>query len=267
MLWAWWVSSTKHQTEICIDLFSQGTTGPCPPGHVFVIPDNQTISAKSIIAKCQCKEGYILWNDGICYRLFTKGPCEKDEILINSTNCIENPCPRGSLYFPDENTCYKIGSQGPCSLNQVVVFDFTARPSVDGISFKGLCGCSGVITNLDQQCTGAEFDNRHNTCESSPEMVEIEGSCYKLYTRGPCGTGQWLQPIKDNRKIAVKAKCECRIGYTSYEGESGIQGCYAPSVGIARYLISDSYDWFKFQFNKLWSIFGYWKVWQNFDYI
>lgn len=218
-----------------------------------MIPDNQTKSEQGITAKCQCKEGYVLWNDGICYRLFTRGPCEYSEIIINSTNCVENPCTKGSLYFPDQNTCYKIGSQGPCSLTQVVVFDFTARPSVDGISFKGMCGCSGVIMNLDQQCTGAEFDNQHNTCESSPGMVEIEGSCFKLYTRGPCGSGQWLEPIKNNKKIAVKAKCECRTGYTSFEGEGGVQGCYAPSVGLARYLTSNSYDWFKFQFKNIMS--------------
>lgn len=32
------------------------------------------------------------------------------------------------------------------------------------------------------------------------------------------------------------------VGYTKYENESGISGCYAPSVGIARYLNGKHYS-------------------------
>lgn len=195
--------------------------------------------------KCQCKDGYVPWPDGICYRLYTRGPCAADEFLLNATTCIRNFCGKNRLYFPEQNECYRIGSQGPCDLYQVVVFDFTSRPSVDGISYNGMCGCAGVIMNLDQQCSAAE-EITTNTCESTPGMVELEGNCYKLYSRGLCGPGQWLEPIKSvtndaARSIQTKAKCVCRPGYTPAEKPNnmttaGVQHCNAPIVGLARYL-------------------------------
>lgn len=130
-----------------------------------------------------------------------------------------------------------------------MVFDFTARPSVDGISYNGMCGCAGVLKNLDQQCSTPE-ESITNTCESTPGMVELEGNCYKLYSRGPCGPGQWLEPIKSltmdtARSIQTKAKCVCRPGYTPAEKSdnmttAGVQHCNAPTVGLARYLTQHS---------------------------
>lgn len=155
---------------------------------------------------------------------------------MNSTTCIRNPCGKGRLYFPDEKTCYRIGSQGPCDYNQVVVFDFTVRPSVDGISYNGVCGCSGIIKTLDQKCQPEDIVEK-NPCHSTPGMVEIQGGCYKLYSRGPCAEGLWLEPIKILKRNDKRgAHCTCRPGYTKYETVAGMTGCYAPSVGIARYL-------------------------------
>lgn len=210
-----------------------GTRGPCPAGHLFTIPEN---SVQSQYATCQCKEGYTNWLDGQCYRLYTRGPCAAGEFVINSTTCIPNPCGKGRLYFPDEKTCYRIGAKGPCDYNQVVVFDFTVRPSVDGISYNGVCGCSGIITTLDQKCQPEETVQK-NPCHSTPGMVEIQGGCYKLYSRGPCAEGLWLEPIKIVKRNDKRgAHCTCRPGYTKYETSHGMTGCYAPSVGIARYL-------------------------------
>lgn len=188
-------------------------------------------------AVCRCKNGYTNWSDGQCYRLYTRGPCAAGEFLVNSTSCIRNPCGKGRLYFPDEKTCYRIGSQGPCNWKQVVVFDFAVRPSIDGISYNGLCGCAGIIKNLDQNCAPEEQDASENPCESTPEMVKVNGQCFKLYTRGPCAEGFWLEPIKILKRNDKRgAHCQCQPGYTKYESIGGITGCYAPSVGIARYL-------------------------------
>lgn len=184
------------------------------------------------------------WSDGICYRLYTRGPCDVNEFLVNGTSCVRNFCGKNRLYFPAEDSCYRIGSQGPCSLHQVVIFDFTARPSVDGISYNGMCGCSGVLTNLDQQCSGDGSEKEQNICESTPGMVEINGQCHKLYSRGPCGAGQWLEPLKSQAANgtgilphASRAKCVCRPGYTPSEADQrGMSNCSAPSVSLARYL-------------------------------
>ena len=74
-------------------------------------------------------------------------------------------------------------------MNQVVVFDFTTRPSIDGISFNGVCGCAGIISNLDQTCMEDDGQPK-SACDSAPGMVEMNGECYKLYSRGLCGPGQ-----------------------------------------------------------------------------
>ncbi|XP_055316811.1 uncharacterized protein LOC129576172 isoform X3 [Sitodiplosis mosellana] len=221
-----------EDTDQCYEL---GTTGPCPAGHLFSIPEN---SIQNQYAMCQCKEGYASWSDGQCYRLYTRGPCANGEFLLNSTTCIRNPCRKGQLYFPDEKTCYKIGNQGPCDFNQVVVFDFTVRPSIDGISYNGVCGCTGIIKSLDQKCQPEDIVEK-NPCHSTPGMVEINGGCYKLYTKGPCAAeGLWLEPLKILKRNDKRgAHCTCRPGYTKYEN-AGMTGCYAPSVGIARWFLN-----------------------------
>ncbi|XP_055384230.1 uncharacterized protein LOC129613919 [Condylostylus longicornis] len=251
-----------YETNQCYEL---GTQGPCPQGHIYTIPDDQSNQQQyhqPLKAKCQCRDNYVLWqNDGICYRLYTRGPCDAGEFLVNSTNCIKNTCGKGRLFFPEQKSCFKIGSQGPCSLHEVVIFDFTAKPSVDGISYNGICGCSGVLKNLDQQCTNAALDPNENTCESSPGMVELNGKCYKLYTRGPCGPGQWLEPFKINgefsekyKRMTSRAKCQCRPGYENYQNQEDngniVKGCYAPNVGIARYL-NHQYSNYTYKFRKI----------------
>ena len=147
------------------------------------------MSQDSVKAECRCKEGYVEYKDGYCYRQHTRGPCPEGNFITASSTCIKNPCDKGRLFFPREKTCYRLGSQGPCSLNQVVVFDFTTRPSIDGISFNGVCGCAGIISNLDQTCMEDDGQPK-SACDSTPGMVEIKGECYKLYSRGPCGPGQ-----------------------------------------------------------------------------
>lgn len=269
------VSSSNGSEPSIANCFA-GTIGPCSMGHVFVLPDgdsvraaaaNQTSNDAAVSttldvgqhrARCQCKDGYVPWSDGHCYRRYTRGPCADGQFVANASACVPNPCAKGRLFFPGEQTCYRIGTQGPCSWQQVVVFDFTTRPSLDGISYNGVCGCVGLInglSNLDQQCMTTTVQSKSSTaaaaaadtaesatgyesaCAATAGMVEVNGECYKLYSRGPCGPGQWLEP----RKLASRmdrrgVQCTCRPNYTKYESADGLVGCYAPSVSIARYL-------------------------------
>ena len=55
--------------------------------------------------------------DGLCYRKYTKGPCDNGQVIAETKTCIANPCQKNFLYFPQEQTCYRIGSQGKISLN------------------------------------------------------------------------------------------------------------------------------------------------------
>lgn len=53
-------------------------------------------------------------------------------------------------------------------------------------------------------------------------------TCFVFFLAEP------IKIVKRNDKRGVH--CTCRPGYTKYESVGGITGCYAPSVGIARYL-------------------------------
>lgn len=222
-------------------------------GHTFVLSETSLSSGRTPSrATCQCKEGYVPWSDGFCYRLYTRGPCGDGQFVINTTSCVDNPCGKGRLYFPEERTCYRIGTQGPCNWQQVVVFDFTVHPSLDGISYNGVCGCSGIITNLDQQCSNEDERSVESTCASMPGMVEFNGNCFKLYSRGPCGPGQWLEPRKIVSRMDRRGvQCQCRPNYTKYESNDGVIGCYAPSVSIARYLNGVNRGPYTFGFRRI----------------
>ena len=238
--------------EIC--LFSGGI-GPCPPGHQFVLSEN----SNNTRAICKCKEGHVLWSeDSACYRLYTRGPCPAGQFLINSTTCVTIPCRQGRLYFPEEETCYKIGVKGPCPQGQIVLFENAVRPSVDGVSYRGMCGCSGPIDDKAQSVCHMTLEENgstiENECDTKAGMVTWNATCYQLYTRGPCTTGQWLVPMREGkqlyeqfgRKKQPKAMCECRPGYkptktiVTDDIQTGsaiyIEQCQSPSVTIARFL-------------------------------
>lgn len=227
------------KTDQCFEI---GSTGPCPNhGYEF------TFDEKNQEARCKCKTGYVVMPDGLCYRLFTKGPCKNGDLVSDVNTCITNPCQKNFLFFPREKTCYRIGSQGPCRDEQVVVFDFAVKVGLDGISYNGMCGCSGIIKNLDQSCFKKE-DSAETLCAAP--LVEFRGNCYELYSRGPCNVGQWLGPNKlQNNSKAIK--CQCKPGYVPYdkaETEYGVSGCHGPSVLLARFLNGNKT--YKFGFQK-----------------
>lgn len=209
------------------ECFELDTTGPCALGHIFQVEEDGTE------AKCKCRDGSVLWaEDELCYRAYTRGPCDTGQFLLaTNATCIANPCAKGELYFPTDSSCHRIGTQGPCDLHAVVVFDFTARPSIDGVSYNGVCGCAGIVTTLAQTCS--EREPQASACRGSPGMAEVAGECHKLYSRGPCGPGEWLVPTKGS---AGRATCECKPEYKRFEAANGVRGCHAPSVEIARYL-------------------------------
>ncbi|XP_015111656.1 uncharacterized protein LOC107037550 [Diachasma alloeum] len=240
-----------EETQRCYPL---GGAGPCPQGQHFTIPRYQTPTDAEIHGKCECKPNHVEYHDGSCYRLHTRGPCAPGDMLVNSTTCIPVPCKRGRLYFPRERTCYKIGSNGPCPRGQVVLYDYSVRPSIDGISYNGICG------NTTSQRPSERPQMDENSCEKSPGMFLINKTCYKLYTQGPCGQGEWLvarrrPKIDDNtwkREDSInKVRCECRPGYTrtsehpsdSYHPPdietnvlSSLGECQPPAVRLAKFL-------------------------------
>lgn len=177
-------------------------------------------------------------NDSLCYRPYTQGPCSLGFILINSSTCIRLPCQKGELYFPEEQRCYRIGSEGSCRKGQVVTFDFRTRPSIDGISYNGVCNCE----KDSQDCTDDDL------CDSGSNSNTIlyKNKCYKLYTKGPCVRGAWLAPkrqkkeetwLENNRR--KEGVCECMPGYVKSIrtlNNKKITECTSPTVILAEYL-------------------------------
>ncbi|XP_011495237.1 PREDICTED: uncharacterized protein LOC105360135 [Ceratosolen solmsi marchali] len=238
-------------TKMCYQL---GGIGPCATGHHFIV--SMKNSSEPLRASCSCKPNYVLYKDGFCYRVHTQGPCQPGYMLANSTSCVLVPCKRSRLYFPRERTCYKIGSRGPCPNGQIVIYDYSARPSVDGISYNGVCGCTSAMKTSGKCSEGSAAGGAalsssflSDKCEESPGMVLINRTCYRLYTRGPCAQGEWLVAQRMPKGIDLwldktplpKARCECRPGYTkTNELESNSllnpSKCQSPTVGLAKFL-------------------------------
>ncbi|XP_014476201.1 PREDICTED: uncharacterized protein LOC106745260 [Dinoponera quadriceps] len=245
-------SRLPHYHEPSGMCYQLGGVGPCPQGHHFVVTTDGRSSAQEDVVRagCVCKPGHALYKNGLCYRLHTRGPCENGYMLIDSSTCVPVPCKRGRLYFPQERTCYKIGTKGPCPNGQIVLYDHNVRPSLDGIGYNGVCGCTNVMRNAGK-CVEDESDD----CESTPGMVMINRVCYKLYTQGPCTAGEWLVAQRTSRsrlwredESRPKARCECRPGYKriadstealeELESNSLISpnGCQPPAVSLAKFL-------------------------------
>ncbi|XP_034949164.1 uncharacterized protein [Chelonus insularis] len=234
-------------TKMCYPL---GEIGPCLKGHHFVVT-NKSMSENRIFATCTCKPDHILYKDGLCYRKYTRGPCETGYMIINSTNCIPVPCKRRRLFFPQEKTCYKIGSKGPCPSGQIVLYDRNVRPSIDGVSYNGVCGCTETL-KLAGKCS--ENTDFNDTCENTPGMFLLNKTCYKLYTQGPCGLGEWLVPRRQSKTQEIfqdtnksKIRCECRPGYRKITRASELidieintltnfSQCQPPAVSLAEFL-------------------------------
>lgn len=238
------LSQFHNETHQC---YALGTSGPClNHGFEYIVTKGEKH------ASCRCKADYVMMRDGLCYRLYTRGPCDEGSVVSEENICIKNPCQKNFLFFPQEKTCYRIGSRGPCKFNQVVVFDFNVKVSLDGVSYNGQCGCAGIIKNLDQQCLRDEADDEgasNSMCESP--LVEFKGGCFQLYSRGPCGNGQWLAPAKDHTN-SRSVKCHCKPGYAPYdniETEYGVSGCHSPSVLLARFLNGNKTN-YKFGFQR-----------------
>ncbi|CAH1126193.1 unnamed protein product [Ceutorhynchus assimilis] len=186
-----------RETNKCYEL---GTIGPCNKGEMF------TILPKTSTGGCVCRNSNIRYkNNNSCHRPFTQGPCEQGEILLNSTTCIHQPCQRGELYYPSDGKCYRIGSGGPCDKGKIISFDFKTRPSVDGVSYNGVCACG------KRNCEG-EIE-----CDKSKGLTRYGDKCFKLYSQGPCAKGAWLVPRREGRELLTEnelngAMCECISG-------------------------------------------------------
>ncbi|XP_050681564.1 uncharacterized protein LOC126976973 [Leptidea sinapis] len=177
------------ETQKCFELDS---LGPCSKGHTFALSE---VSSNGSRAQCKCKPFHARATDGMCYRLYTRGPCAQDEMISRGGRCIKVPCARGRLYVPERRRCYRPGAAEPCPLGEVVAFDFEARPAVDGLSHNGVCACG----------TGMCVRREVTTCLSRQGAAIYNGTCHILHTRGPCPPDSWL-----TRELGGKISCQCR---------------------------------------------------------
>nr|XP_023030160.1 uncharacterized protein LOC111518060 isoform X2 [Leptinotarsa decemlineata] len=233
-----------HYHEGSQKCFELGTLGPCASGQHFQL-DPQTHQAT-----CQCKEGYIPYiNSTSCFRPFTQGPCPAHHILLDGSTCLPQPCERGYLYFPADRSCHRIGHRGPCPRNRIITYDFNTRPSVDGISYNGICACE------KRDCSNEQNTNQQTTervrCDRTKGLIRFGNECHKMYTQGPCFRGSWLVPKRDGREGRQEQElfsegwkervglCECIPGYRRsirMVGQKNVTLCMSPTVMLAEYL-------------------------------
>lgn len=131
-----------------------------------------------------------------------------------------------------------MGTKGPCPDGQLVTFDFETRPSVDGLSYNGLCSCG-----TECKVTAA--------IECERNALVYENRCYKLYTQGPCAKGAWIVPKRQGREeLWTESKkkqgiCDCMPGYTksvrTYNNNKNVTECVSPTVLLADYLNRNYY--------------------------
>ncbi|KAJ8984611.1 hypothetical protein NQ317_006073 [Molorchus minor] len=226
-------SFLPHFHENSQQCFELESIGPCAQGQTY------QLHSETRRASCHCRPHYIPYqNATACYRPYTRGPCPLNHILINTTTCIEQPCQRGHLYFPAEDRCFRIGSRGPCPKDLVVSFDFNTRPSVDGVSYNGVCTCRNKDCDVESAVTVR--------CDRSKGLVRYSNECHKMYTQGPCPRGSWLVPGRQGKEELYtdsggeerQAACECIPGYlrtVRTSEDKSVTVCLSPTVALAEY--------------------------------
>lgn len=202
-------------TGMCYEL---DTVGPCHKGETFKLSPDRTSAA------CECKDDHIRYrNSTSCYRPFTQGPCPERHFLVNTTSCIVQPCARGYLFVARDRACHRVGTRGPCPRGHVVNFDFRTRPSIDGVSYNGVCACA------KEGCSAGADDT---TCDKG--WIRYRGRCRKLYARGPCRAGAWIAPRRAS--LGRDGACECVPGYVEQVNAQNEVECAPPTVILAEYL-------------------------------
>lgn len=123
-----------------------------------------------------------------------------------------------------------------------MTFDFNTRPSVDGISYNGLCHCKTLSATSDT-CV---MDEEEKGCEGGSDVVRYGKRCFRLYSQGPCQDGAWIavkRQTKSGHSSVKEGVCECMPGYkerrTSKDGES--VECVSPAVILAEFLNKNYY--------------------------
>ncbi|KAF6216864.1 hypothetical protein GE061_001214 [Apolygus lucorum] len=171
----------------CYKIFQKGY--PCPESM-------EITPGKGGIAECQCPPGTAQSpRDAICYKLFTKGPCEPNEYFAPIADdprrhrwgiCQPiNRCDEGEVFWPKEKKCHKLFIRGPCS-------DGLLLGDNEGV---GECLC--------------------NQTTMSSQYWEPSATCYEHYVQGPCEKGQVFLP---------GGTCGCDITFKQYHPETNL--CY-----------------------------------------
>ncbi|XP_063591079.1 uncharacterized protein LOC134768282 isoform X1 [Penaeus indicus] len=169
----------------CYPLYEQG---PCPKGHLLKF-DYRTLEPV-----CECRDGFMLEDDGVCYELNTAGLCDQTKCLDGGINCYvrnldtlktECTCLPGNVTTADGH-CFQPYSRGPCPLGNWLVF---SEPGV-------------AVCERKTQC--ARFDNWF--------FWTPDQRCYRQYSRGPCPEGQ-LFYLDLNTGVSG---CHCRRDWTPY---------------------------------------------------
>lgn len=134
------------------------------------------------------KESKVLFQ-GVCHKLLTSEACHNDgEWLVldyNSTRrpndillskCVKKPCTNGKFYWPVDGECYSNSSDGNlCPRGKELHND---------VFGDGICDCILI----------------------PPHESANDGTCYQLYTRGPCEE-RWVFVKLQNRVQCIPDRC------------------------------------------------------------
>jgi len=145
----------------------------------------------------ECKSGYVLWpQDTKCYRLYTRGPCQDDEVLVTG---IAGP------------SCAKFEDEDEQETEKPTEIDLNQQ----GWSLSSLLSNNDDEKNHFNKLVGSwtlpigDPSSEEENCLSKEQIYwPDDQQCYSLLTQGPCPTKEWL--VLRNMSMGVEVACAHR---------------------------------------------------------
>jgi len=196
---------------------------------------------------CDHEKGMLYWlEDGQCYDIGERGPCNFGEVLwfLKKPTCIpQNEVPNtkttnelcnddGLIYWPENGLCYSLLTQGPCpegywlelANSTSAEANCVPQPCEDvelEVFWPEICKC--ISANITQQGGYGPED----VCGPGSELVwspygegvcicsdnyysDEEGNCFEIGSVGPCGDGQ-IWGVENGTTSCIENNNEIRV--------------------------------------------------------
>ncbi|XP_069691504.1 uncharacterized protein [Periplaneta americana] len=193
------------------------------PDIVFERETSSQFSAAQL--ECFKRKQVLYKPDGQCYKLLETGPCKGEHqwLVLDTRNpesldpvCRQCPCcdkPYRAVYWPSDGQCHHFHRDS-----------------------KALCPLPGNKLTTDP------FGDGECACDKDPPHARIspdlvEGVCYPLYRRGPCGEDRIFVPSINSTSCEKDPCAHKGEGYVKWSGTCYELGSQGPCNGSSTFII------------------------------